>query len=81
MPATPLAFLMLIALHACSADTVAPAHGSPDSAATQRPVPLLALLAVAYLPILDRPKRSLPLGVAIAAGTALVIAVWARAIG
>lgn len=39
--------------------------------ATSRPVPLLLLLALAYMPILERPRRSLPVGLSIAAVTAL----------
>ena len=47
--------------------------------ATVRPVSLLALLAVAYMPILDRPRGSLVAGLAIAAATALALAVAVRA--
>lgn len=39
--------------------------------ATSRPVPLLLLLALAYMPILERPRRSLAAGLAIAAVAAL----------
>lgn len=49
--------------------------------AIDRPVPLLLMLAVAYMPILQRPRRSLAVGLGIAVGTAVVIAVWTRAIG
>ncbi len=48
--------------------------------ATRRPVPLLVLLAIAYMPILDRPRRSLAAGLAIAVAAAVAIAVLARAI-
>jgi hypothetical protein len=41
--------------------------------ATARPVPLLLLLAVAYMPILERPRGSLVTGLAISAVTALVL--------
>jgi len=41
--------------------------------ATSRPVPLLLLLAVAYMPILQRPRGSLVLGLAIAAATGLAL--------
>jgi hypothetical protein len=41
--------------------------------ATARPVPLLLLLAVAYMPIIDRPRGSLVTGLAISAVTALVL--------
>lgn len=41
--------------------------------ATSGPVPLLLLLALAYMPILERPRRSLAVGLAIAAVTALAL--------
>jgi hypothetical protein len=47
--------------------------------ATVRPVPLLLLLAVAYMPILDRPRGSLAAGLGIAAATAFALAVVVRA--
>ena len=47
--------------------------------ATVRPVPLLLLLAVAYMPILERPRGSLAAGLAIAVATALALAVVVRA--
>lgn len=47
--------------------------------ATVRPVPLLLLLAVAYMPILDRPRGSLAAGLAIAAGIAVALGVVVRA--
>lgn len=45
--------------------------------ATPRPIPLLLLLAVAYMPILQRPRGSLALGISVAAGFALVLYVVA----
>jgi hypothetical protein len=47
--------------------------------ATVRPVPLLLLLAVAYMPILQRPRGSLAAGLAIAAATAFTLALAVRA--
>jgi hypothetical protein len=47
--------------------------------ATVRPVPLLLLLAVAYMPILERPRGSLAIGLAIAVAAALALAVVVRA--
>lgn len=41
--------------------------------ATARPVPLLLLLAVAFLPILQRPRGSLAIGLAVAAAAAVVL--------
>jgi hypothetical protein len=41
--------------------------------ATERPVPLLLLLGVAYMPVLQRPRGSLALGLAIAATTGVAI--------
>lgn len=43
--------------------------------ATPRPVPLLLLLAVAYMPILQRPRGSVALGIAVALATAVVLRV------
>jgi hypothetical protein len=43
--------------------------------ATSRPVPLLLLLGVAYMPVLQRPRGSLVAGLAIAFLTAAVLAV------
>lgn len=40
--------------------------------ATTRPVPLLLLLALAYVPILERPRGSLGAGIAIAVVAALI---------
>lgn len=47
--------------------------------AAVRPVPLLFLLAVAYMPILDRPRGSVALGLAISVLTAVLVAVVTRA--
>ena len=43
--------------------------------ATARPVPLLLLLGVAYMPVLQRPRGSLAAGLAIAVLTAAALAV------
>ncbi|MDE3112374.1 MAG: hypothetical protein KGN00_10920 [Chloroflexota bacterium] len=48
--------------------------------AVVRPVPLLVLLAVAYMPILPRPRGSLVQGLLIAAATAVVVAIAVRAL-
>jgi hypothetical protein len=48
--------------------------------ATVRPVPLLLLLAVAYMPILERPRGSLAIGLAVAVAVALVLGVVVRAL-
>lgn len=39
-----------------------------------RPLPLLLLLAVAYMPVLQRPRGSLAVGLAVAALTAVALA-------
>lgn len=44
----------------------------------RRPVPLLALLALAYMPVLERPGRSLGAGLAIAVGSAFLLAIGSR---
>ncbi len=43
--------------------------------ATARPVPLLLLLGVAYMPVLQRPRGSLAAGLGVAVLTALALAV------
>lgn len=48
--------------------------------AAARPVPLLGLLALAYMPILPRPRGSLTAGLAVAAALALFAAIVARRI-
>ncbi len=48
--------------------------------AAVRPVPLLALLALAYMPIVPRPRGSVVQGIAIAVVTAIVVAVIMRAL-
>lgn len=45
-----------------------------------RPVPLLLLLAVAFMPILERPRGSLALGLVIALFTAGILAAAVRAL-
>jgi len=48
--------------------------------AAVRPVPLLLLLAVAFMPILDRPRGSLLLGAGISILAAVAIAAVSRAL-
>lgn len=45
-----------------------------------RPQPLLLLLALAYMPILDRPRGSLSLGLTVAGVTAVAVALATRAL-
>ncbi len=46
--------------------------------AVTRPVPLLLLLAVAFMPLLERPRRSLLLGLATSIAAAVLLAVLVR---
>jgi hypothetical protein len=48
--------------------------------AAVRPVPLLVLLAVAYMPIVPRPRGSLVQGLLISAATAVAVALIVRAL-
>lgn len=48
--------------------------------AVVQPIPLLVLLAVAYMPILPRPRGSLAQGLLMSAVTAVVVAIAARAL-